>query len=188
MSTPSGGQPNTQATEQPDKQPAGAKPGEGTEGKGGAPSGDKPPGGEETYTRADVDEAVRVALAKRDADDKRRADEAKLSEEDRLKARATAAESALREREAQDALVEAAREAGAANPLKVARLVKDSLEFDDRGKPSNVAALITTAKRDYAEEFAPRKAGGSADGGAGRESKPGLSMNDIIRRAGRGGS
>lgn len=184
MSTPSGDQPNKTTTAQPDKQPAANKPGEGTEGTGGG----APTGGEVTFTKADVDAAVERALRERAAEDKRRVDESKLTEEERLKARATAAEGALRAREAQDALVEAARAAGAANPEKVARLVKDSLEFDDKGKPSNVDALIAGAKRDYSEEFGGRKAGGTADGGAGRETKPGLSMNDIIRRAGRGNS
>jgi hypothetical protein len=181
MTTPNTDTPNATTDSQP-------KPGDKPADKPGDKPTDKPEGGKpsggtasETFTKDDVDAAVDRALKARDAADKKKEKDAQLSEEERLKQRAESAETALRTREARDVVERAAKDAGAATPAKIYRLYRDEIEFDDKGKPSNLKDLIATAKREYPEEFGKRSSG-SADGGEGRGgSSTGRSMNDLIR-------
>src|SRR6185437_9057446 len=169
--------------------------------KGGAGGGGDEGGGEKTYTQAELDAALatdrqarkRAAAAKAgkpgaatqkksgDGTEDDGAHEAALAAE---RKRAEDAESQLRVRDARDAVESAAKAAGFANPSKIYRLIKDELSFGDDGKPDNVKDLITIAKKDFPEELGS-KAGGSADGGAGANSRlpAGGGMNAIIRRA-----
>ncbi len=136
-----------------------------------------------TFTQADIDAAeARGRKAVLDAA-KQKEKDSKLSEDERLKQRAEQAESQLRARDARDQLESATREAGASNPSKLYRLIKDDLAFDDNGKPTNVKELVAQAKRDYPDEFGAKRPGGSADGGAGRGGGGAkTTMNDLIRR------
>lgn len=164
------------------------KPGDDTAGKsgaGGSPgAGGQPGGGSEapkTFTEDDLRAAEeRGRKAARD-EAKKKEDEGKLSDAEREKRRADDAESKLREREARDQLEGAVKDAGASNPAKVYRLIKDELEFDDNGKPTNLKELVARAKREFPDEFGTKRPTGSADGGAGRSSGTGRTMNDLIR-------
>lgn len=151
------------------------KPGEGGGAGAGAPTPEK------TFTATDIEAAeARGRKAAQDAA-KQKEKDSKLPDDERLKQRAESAEAQLRERDARDQFTDAAREAGATNPTKIYRLVKDDIEFDEQGKPTNLKTLVATAKRDYAEEFGAKKPGGSVDGGAGKEGSAKRSMNDLIR-------
>lgn len=127
----------------------------------------------------------------------REKEDAELSETERLtkerdaltKERETwAAE--RRERDARDAVIEAASDekVGARNPRAVWKLVKDDLDFDDKGDITNLASVLKQAKTDYPELFG--RSVGSVDAGAGSRSSGGaFDMNAMIRRsAGRGRS
>lgn len=155
------------------------KPGAGdTPGAGGQPGGGEAP---KTFTQADIDAAeARGRKAMLDAA-KKKEDEGKLSAEEREKRRADEAEAKLREREARDLLETGAKDAGASNPGKVYRLVKDELEFDDKGKPTNLKEVLAKARRDFPDEFGVKRPPGSADGAAGRSSGAARTMNDLIR-------
>jgi DNA gyrase/topoisomerase IV subunit A len=87
-----------------------------------------------------------------------------------------------RDRDARDTVIEAASDEklAARNPRAIYRLVKDDLEFDDKGHVSNLSAVLKQAKTDYPELFG--KTVGSGDGGAGsRQSGGAQDMNDWIR-------
>jgi hypothetical protein len=164
------------------------KPGDDATGKPGA--GETPGAGEKssgggaaptTFTQADLEAAEARGRKAALADAKKKEDAGKLSAEEREKQRADDAESRLRQREARDVLEGAAKDAGASNPTKLYRLVKDELEFDDKGRPSNLKEVIAQAKRDFPDEFGVKRPPGSADGAAGRSSGTGRSMNDLIR-------
>ncbi|MET0646388.1 MAG: hypothetical protein ABW208_07180 [Pyrinomonadaceae bacterium] len=165
------------------------KPGDDTTGKPGA-GGSTGAGGQasggaaetpKTYTEDDLraaEERGRKAVL---ADAKKKEDEGKLSAEERERRRADEAETRLRERDARDLLEAGAKEAGASNPTKVYRLIKDELEFDDKGKPTNLKEVVAKAKRDFPDEFGVKRPPGSADGAAGRSSGTARTMNDLIR-------
>jgi hypothetical protein len=116
-------------------------------------------------------------------------EDAKLSETERLtkerdelakERESWAAE--RRERDARDAVIEAAgdEKIGARNPRAVYKLVKDDLEYDDKGHITNLAAVLKEAKTAYPELFG--RAVGSADGGAGSRTSAGaFDMNAQIR-------
>jgi len=90
--------------------------------------------------------------------------------------RATVAETKLRDANARSAVTDAATTANAISVRAVYALVRDGLEFDDDGEPTNVDALIARAKKDEPSLF--RASNGSADGGktttGNREVKPGM--------------
>lgn len=93
-------------------------------------------------------------------------------------------ERAIRERDARDAIRQAARKAGAAPDAvdAVYRMLKGDIEYDDDGQPANVDALLKDAKQIAPQLF--RASNGRADGGAGnRQTKPNETMNDLLRRA-----
>lgn len=139
-----------------------------------------------TFTQEELDAAIERAKREERGAAKKKEEDAQLSEGERLKQRAEAAETALRVREARDTFEDAARTAGGSSPSKLYRLYKDELEFDDKGKPTNIKELLVQAKGDYADEFQPKRPPGSGDGGAGRRSTSAPSgMNDLIRRGSR---
>lgn len=163
----------------PDNKPAGdaAAPDKPGEGGGDAGATSEPV---KAYTQADVEAAEARGRREAEAAVKKKADDAKLSDTERERQRADTAETALRTREARDQFETAAKGAGANNAAKVFRLYKDDMEFDDKGKPTNLAILVAQAKREFPDEFV-KKPGGSADGAAGGGGAPKRTMNDIIR-------
>lgn len=90
--------------------------------------------------------------------------------------RAAAAEQRLQTANARVAVTDAATKANAVSVNAVFALVRDQIDYDDEGEPTNVPALIAEAKRDEPSLF--RKSAGTADGAKqnseSRDIKPGL--------------
>ena len=76
---------------------------------------------------------------------------------------------AIRERDARDAIRQAARKAGASPDAvdAVYRMLKSDIEYGEDGQPANVDALLKDAKQIAPQLF--RAAGGGANGGAGNK-------------------
>jgi hypothetical protein len=107
------------------------------------------------------------------------------AERDALKTQAETALQKLQLANARSAVTEAATKANAISPRAVFSMIREDLEFDDDGEPTNVAALLKQAQADEPQLF--RKSGGKGDGGetgaSGADSVS--SMNDYIRAAAR---
>ena len=98
--------------------------------------------------------------------------------------RATAAESRYRAAIGRAAVTDAASKAGAISAKAVYALIRDDIDFDDDGEPTNIDALVAAAKKDEPSLF--RAAAGSGDGGKGGTLITNDDMNaEIRRRAGR---
>lgn len=91
----------------------------------------------------------------------------------------------LQAERAEKAIRDAAAGAGArADRLAVIyRAVRADVQYDDKGKPSNVAALIEQAKADAPEFFQPVSGSGDGGKGGGGSSNPNDAVNAAIRRA-----
>jgi hypothetical protein len=111
------------------------------------------------------------------------------AERDTLKTQAETALQKLQLANARSAVSEAAVKANAVSPRAVFALIREDLEYDDDGEPTNVAALLKQAQADEPSLF--RKSGGKGDGGetgAAGASGTNDQMNDFIRsQARRGG-
>lgn len=97
--------------------------------------------------------------------------------------RATAAESRLRAEIGRRAVTDEAAKQGAISTKAVYALIRDDIAFDDDGEPTNIADLITQAKKDDPALF--RAASGSADGGKGGQtikSDVNESLRSLMRR------
>ena len=161
---------------------ASTKPGDKTLGAG-APPASTTTDNKDTFTKVELDAAVARALQEVQEKAKKDARDASLNEQEKLRQRAEEAEAQSRTLRAKDALIEAATTAKAKSPTKIYRLYQNDLLFDDKGQPTNIAALIAQAKKDFADEFGTGTGRGSADAGAGGDATTtSSSMNDIIRR------
>jgi hypothetical protein len=101
----------------------------------------------------------------------------------RLKAaeeRATAAELRLRATAGQAVTAELASKHGAISTRAVYALIRDDIDYDDDGEPTNIADLIGKAKKDEPQLF--RAAAGSGDGGKRGPITEPDDMNARIRR------
>ena len=81
--------------------------------------------------------------------------------------RAEAAEQRLQTANARVAVTDAATKANAVSVNAVFALVRDQIDYDDDGQPTNIPALIAEAKRDEPTLF--RASSGSGDGSKGRD-------------------
>lgn len=138
---------------------------------------------EKSYTRAELDKVVAKAI--KDAE-KKTADaeaKAKLSEEERAKAETSELRGQLRERDARDAVKDEAGRLGVKNANALYRIVKDDLEFDDKGNISNLKDVLETAKTDFPELFDAKPRQG-IDAGTGGGAAPATnSFDNQIRKA-----
>lgn len=160
---------------------------------------------EKTFTQDDVnrliDERLNRAKAKWDKDvedAKKKQAEKELPELERLKAelkREQDEKSALaaktREADARESVRDLAKRAGAPEDSlsAVYRMVKADIEYDDDGKPTNIEALMTDAKKIAPALFRP--AVGRGDAGAGSGARAAAGDKDWMRagvRSLRGGS
>lgn len=91
---------------------------------------------------------------------------------------------------ARSTVIDAAVAAGADSPEAAWRLVKDDLQFNADGEPTNVAELLLEAKQKYPGAFSAKKADGRAGDGGHRGTPQGdADMDTLIRRViGRGAS
>ena len=121
---------------------------------------------DKTFTQSDLDKAVARAIkdaAKQTADAEAKA---KLSEEDRSKAETLELRNQIRERDARDAVKDEAVSLGVKNPASLYKIVKDDLEFDDKGNVTNLKDVFDSAKTEFPQLF-DTKPSQSIDGGAG---------------------
>lgn len=149
----------------------------GGDGDGGGDPGDTGGDGEDTTKLKDTlrKERDRAKKAERDLkalqakvaefENRDKSETEKLaSERDAAAKRAEEHERRWRDAVGRTAVYEAAGKANAVSARAVYALIRDDLEFDDEGEPTNVDALIKTAKADEPAMF--RAAAGSANGGS----------------------
>lgn len=91
--------------------------------------------------------------------------------------RADAAEQRLQTANARVAVTDAATKANATSIKAVFALVRDDLEFDDAGEPTNVAELIAQARKDEPTLF--RASSGSGDGSKGANDRSAPDKQDL---------
>lgn len=87
---------------------------------------------------------------------------------------------AIRLRDSRDAVTGEIIAAGARSPDLLFDLVRDSIEFDARGKPQNVGAVVADLKAKYPEQFGTQTPQ-SIDGGAGQTATPRLTKEALRR-------
>lgn len=124
----------------------------------------------ETYTKTDLDKAVAKAIKEAETKAADAEAKAKLSEDERAKAETAELRTQLRERDARDAVKDEAGKLGVKNPSAIYKIVAGDLEFDDKGKVSNLKDVMDTAKTDFPELF-DTKPNQSIDGGAGGQNQ-----------------
>lgn len=170
--------------------------GEG-DGDGATGSGDGAGTGKETDDLAGLKTALANEREARKAADKTAKDLQKRltdiensgkSESEKLAARLEALEKdnqakgkAIQERDARDAVKDAAKKAGAPDPDLIFRVLKSDLEYDDDGSVSNLKPLIDDLKQTTPHLFkapASKVDGGSGNSGNAKEA----GMNAWIRR------
>ena len=95
--------------------------------------------------------------------------------------RATAAELRYQAAIGRAAVTEAATKAGAISTKAVYALIREDIDFDDDGEPTNIEDLITAARKDEPQLF--RAAAGSGDGGKGGRAPATDDMNAQMRKA-----
>lgn len=116
------------------------------------------------------------------AEDAGRTELQKLTKDrDQQKQRAESTAQRLRTANARVAVTEAATRANAIDSAAVVALVRDRLEFDDEGEPTNVAAVLDAARKQHPALF--RAAAGSGDGSKGGLGNEPADISDAIRRA-----
>ncbi|MEQ1643098.1 MAG: hypothetical protein ABL959_06605 [Pyrinomonadaceae bacterium] len=97
---------------------------------------------------------------------------------------------AIRLRDARDAVTEELKNSGARSPVLLWDVVAGDVEFDERGKPTNIAAILAELKASFPEQFGTQTDGGqipgtyipqSIDGGAGQTATPRLTKEALRR-------
>lgn len=121
--------------------------------------------GTKTFTQAEVNRLI--AKERRDLEKKAKEAEerAKLSEQERVKAEADALRAQLAERDARDAVQQAAAKLGSENPAAIYKLIKDELVFDG-GKITNLNEALADAKDLYPQLFIKSKPTGTPPDGS----------------------
>jgi small-conductance mechanosensitive channel len=99
--------------------------------------------------------------------------------------RAAALETRLRDLSARSAVTDAAKDAKAISTRAVYFAIRDDLEYDDDGTPTNVDALIKQLVKEEPALFDLRAANGSGDGGKGGASQNVGNVNDLFREMAR---
>ena len=87
---------------------------------------------------------------------------------------------AIRLRDARDSVTGELRDAGARSPELLWDVVAGQVEFDDEGRPANVAALLAELKAKFPEQFG-NHIPPSIDGGAGQTATPRLTKEALRR-------
>jgi small-conductance mechanosensitive channel len=99
--------------------------------------------------------------------------------------RAAALETRLRDLSARSAVTDAAKDAKAISTRAVYFAIRDDLEYDDDGTPTNVDSLIKQLVKEEPALFDLRAANGSGDGGKGGASQNVGNVNDLFREMAR---
>lgn len=174
------------------EKPGGAN-GEGAENKTGKGNAGQPNADSETQTepietpsnlpktQAELDAIIDKRL-KRAA--KEAKDNAELTETERLKKENADLKRSTAERDARDAFITKCPGVEYAKASRLFSMYKSEIEFDDNGKPSNLADVIKTAGAEWPDLFGTPKPKGKADAGAGNGGDSGgsaSSMNALLR-------
>lgn len=97
---------------------------------------------------------------------------------------------AIRLRDARDAVTEELKNSGARSPALLWDVVAGDVEFDERGKPTNIAAILAELKASFPEQFGTQTDTGqipapyipqSIDAGAGHTATPRLTKEALRR-------
>lgn len=97
---------------------------------------------------------------------------------------------AIRLRDARDSVTEELRNSGARSPALLWDVVAGDVEFDERGKPTNIAAILAELKASFPEQFGTQTDSGqipgtyipqSIDAGAGQTATPRLTKEALRR-------
>lgn len=152
---------------------------------------------EKSFTQAELDRIVKQRVK----EEKQRLDkvaaDAQLPEIERLKAQIADFEKEKqtwtvekRDRDARDMIIavlstektdKGDNPYRARNPVTVFKLIKDDLEYDDNGKPTNYLQLLKALKAEDPSLFGAKTAG-SVNGGDGSRNEPATAdMNSLIR-------
>ena len=146
--------------------------------KADPPAGDDPP---KTFTQADIDRAI--AKAKKDSD-KAAADaaaKAKLSEDERTAAELNDLKTQIRMRDAKDDVVAALEKAGTKATGLMWNAIKGDLEFDDKGKLTNLDSLVKDLQAEYPDQFGIPKPDASIDA-AGKTTEGGALTKEKLAK------
>lgn len=123
--------------------------------------------------KTESDKAIGKAKTKWESD-------AKLSEDERTKKELEETKAALLERDTRDYVSAQAEKAGVKNPKLFYNAYKSELEFDEKGKVTNLKDVLAAAKTESPELFqAQQKQQGSADGGSGKQTAATLTKEMI---------
>lgn len=133
--------------------------------KADPPSGDPPKADPpaKTYTQAELDRELAKAKT---ASEKAAADaaaKAKLTEDERKDAEISDMRTQLRMRDAKDDVIAALEKAGTKATGLMWNAIKGDLEFDDKGKLTNLDSLVKDLQADYPDQFGTQKPGESID-------------------------
>ena len=135
------------------------------------------------FSQSDLDRLLAKTRREERAKFDKQINDAQLSENERLKTDLAKVQLELRNRDAEETLVRAVKSAGGDDPETIVGWIRSrlSLEFAEDGKISNIRELLQEAKDRIPARFPKRS--GSANGGDGKSSSVGQSMNDLIRQA-----
>ncbi len=138
-----------------------------------------------SFTQEEVNRLIGKARKEEQQKLDKQIKDAQLSEQQRAEQRVKELEAETRTLRAKDVVAVAAAKLGVKNANAVFKLVKDSLEYDDKGAVTNLKEALAEAKEIAPEFFGKTISTGSADGGSGNNGtrEGGISMNDFIRRS-----
>lgn len=128
-----------------------------------SPTPEPTPAPAKTYTQAELDRELDKA---KKASEKAAADalaKAKLTEDERKDAEIAEYRTQLQMRDAKDVVVAALEKAGAKATALMWNAIKGDLEFDDKGKLTNLDSLVKDLQADYPDQFGTPKPGESID-------------------------
>ena len=103
------------------------------------------------------------------------------AEAEQLRAENDELKNAIRMRDARELLVYELSAAGARSPELLFASVQSEIQFDDSGKPANIAAIAANLKQKFPEQFGSDLPV-SIDGGAGRGNQTNFLTRDTLAK------
>lgn len=122
---------------------------------------------EPSFTKADVDAAVAKAIKDANKVAEEAAVNAKLTEDERKNKEILTLRTTINMGNAQNDVIKALAKENAKVPMLLFNVKKGELKFDDNGKLTNLAEVITDLKSEYADQFGVEKPNTPIDAGAG---------------------
>jgi len=103
------------------------------------------------------------------------------AEAEQLRAENDELRNAIRMRDAREALTNELNAAGARSPDLLLATVQDELQFDNEGRPANIAAIASNLKQKFPEQFGSGQPD-SIDAGAGRTNQNNFLTRDALAK------